>query len=403
MTLAAKVLGHLSRFVASMSTRLSAAVVLGLAALPLLQHGTASWMRAPTPIALVQARPVPLIADAPADPALELVARRSRIKREPQAEANGSSRKASSFSQAREPEKTPIPASETEPEGAQAESPTPEVWSDAQVIAALRECVKLLGPIAADVEVAEPVKREQCGAPAPVMLRRIGSGANKVEVSPPAMLNCAMVVSLQAWVEKTLQPAAQEVFGSPIARLRNASGYVCRNRVGGSAHNDRLSEHALANAVDIAGFDTADGRTVDVVRFWGPTARDEREAQKIAAAKPKDGGPTADKGTPAKVERVSDRKTNAIAAGGAEPTRGRKRAAPVQTAEVQKSGKDASEAAVDPATHSGRKRGRPQERGGSVPAAPAQGSLRGVRHGVGARGQRGAPRSLSFRPGASSQ
>ena len=66
-----------------------------------------------------------------------------------------------------------------------------DVWSDAQIIAALRECVRLLAPIAADVEVSEPVKREQCGAPAPVLLKRIGSGANKVEISPPAVLNCA--------------------------------------------------------------------------------------------------------------------------------------------------------------------------------------------------------------------
>ena len=54
------------------------------------------------------------------------------------------------------------------PEAAQAEPPKPDAWSDAQVIAALRECVRVLGPIAADVEVSEPVKHEQCGAPAPV-------------------------------------------------------------------------------------------------------------------------------------------------------------------------------------------------------------------------------------------
>ena len=43
-----------------------------------------------------------------------------------------------------------------------------------------------------------------CGTPAPVLLKRIGSGAAKVEVSPPAVLNCGMVASLHAWVEKIL-------------------------------------------------------------------------------------------------------------------------------------------------------------------------------------------------------
>ena len=64
-----------------------------------------------------------------------------------------------------------------------------------------------------------------------MLLKRIGSGANKVEFNPPAMLNCPMVVALHGWVEKTLQPAAMETFGSPISRLRSASGYSCRNRV----------------------------------------------------------------------------------------------------------------------------------------------------------------------------
>src|SRR5262249_49638262 len=147
----------------------------------------------------------------------------------------------------------------------------------------LRQCVKLLAPIAADVDISEPMKREQCGAPAPVLLRRIGSGANKVEFSPPAVVNCAMVASLHAWVEMTLQPAAREAPGPHIARLRSISGYACRNRIGDHSHSARLSEHALANAIDIAGFVTADGRSVEVARRWGPTLRDQREAERVAA------------------------------------------------------------------------------------------------------------------------
>jgi hypothetical protein len=80
----------------------------------------------------------------------------------------------------------------------------------------------------------------------------------------------------------TLQPAAQELLGSPVVRIRNASGYVCRNRVSTTFHNGRLSEHALANAIDISAFVTADGRTVEVLRQWGPTARDLREQQERA-------------------------------------------------------------------------------------------------------------------------
>jgi hypothetical protein len=232
------------------------------------------------------------------------------------------------------------------------------MWSDAQVIAALRECVRLLAPIAADVEVSEPVKHEQCGAPAPVAVKRIGSGANKVEISPPAVLNCAMVVGLHAWVEKTLQPAAQEALGSPVTRLRNLSGYACRNRIGSQFHSDRLSEHALANAVDIAGFVTADGRSIEVARHWGPTARDQREAEKVAAARAKDATSPADKGGPPKSERAVNRKISAIAHAPVEPAKGKKTATSVKTAELQKPGKGTSDISADPR---------------AIPATPAPG------------------------------
>jgi hypothetical protein len=125
------------------------------------------------------------------------------------------------------------------------------------------------------------------------MLRRVGS--HRVEINPPAMLNCAMVVHLHEWVTKVLQPAAEDSFGSPITRLANASGYSCRNRNGSQSHSERLSEHALANAIDIAAFVTADGRSIEVARYWGPTRRDQTEAAKLAAARAKESKEAASK------------------------------------------------------------------------------------------------------------
>jgi hypothetical protein len=184
-----------------------------------------------------------------------------------------------------DPQPDPQPGPQAHPKAAapEAEPPEPDVWSDAEIIAALRDCLRRLVPLGADIEVAQPVRQERCGAPAPVVLKRVGSGATRVELQPPAVLNCAMVASLHTWVEKTLQPAAQELLGSHVVRIRNVSGYVCRNRVGTAFHGDRLSEHALANAIDISAFVTADGRTVEVLKQWGPTARDLREQQERAA------------------------------------------------------------------------------------------------------------------------
>jgi hypothetical protein len=198
------------------------------------------------------------------------------------------------------------------------------------------------------VEVSPPVKGDQCGAPAAVLLRRIGSGANRVEINPPAMINCAMVAGLHSWVERTLQPAAQASFGSPIARLRSASGYVCRNRNGSRNPMEKRSEHAFANAIDIAGFVTADGRSIDVARYWGPTARDEREAERLAAAHTKDASKEPAKAEPAKsIDTPRARKTSAIATAEPASAKGKGRAA-LRTAELQKLGRGTSDVSRDP-------------------------------------------------------
>jgi len=297
MAYAAKSFTLLPRSVVSVSNNLSIATVLGFAALPLLPHGPLSGLgaglrpQAAAPIEIVRASPVPMARDAWSEPALQRVARRGRPKREPPSEPSPPAATeaatpvpAASHETPSQPVQTQSPpaAGDRPGEAAQSDPSKPDVWSDTQVIASLRECVRLLAPIAADVEVSEPLKQEKCGAPAPVTVRRIGSGTNRVEISPPAIVNCAMVVGLHTWIEKTLQPAAQEAFGSRITRLRSASGYACRNRVGSHSHVDRLSEHALANAIDIAGFVTADGRTIEVANSWGPTARDQ-EAQRLSA------------------------------------------------------------------------------------------------------------------------
>ncbi len=192
------------------------------------------------------------------------------------------------------PASTPLPPPEPKSDTAKSDTaksdtakaeppPVPDTWSDAEIIAALRDCLKRLAPLGAEVEIAAPMKQEQCGSAAPVLLKRIGTGATRVEFQPAPTLNCAMVSTLHTWVEKTLQPAAQEVLGSPIARVRGASGYSCRNRNGSPSNSHRLSEHAMANAIDIMGFVTADGRTIDVESKWGPNVRDIRKMQEQAA------------------------------------------------------------------------------------------------------------------------
>lgn len=160
----------------------------------------------------------------------------------------------------------------TQSQAPPAEAPPPvDEWSTVEVSAELKSCIERLAAIQARVEIAEPFKTGECGAPAAVEVRRIGT-RYPLEISPPATLRCDMAVALYKFVEESLQPAAVDLLGAPVARIDGISSYSCRNRYG--AKTGRLSEHALANALDVPNFRLANGNDVRVLKEWGPTRRD---------------------------------------------------------------------------------------------------------------------------------
>jgi hypothetical protein len=72
-------------------------------------------------------------------------------------------------------------------------------------------------------------------------------------------------MALTTWLNKTVQPHAKALFNSPVTKLHVGS-YTCRNRNGRA--DQPLSEHALANAIDISDFIFDSGERVAVVDSW---------------------------------------------------------------------------------------------------------------------------------------
>ncbi|WP_159918238.1 extensin family protein [Pantoea sp. 18069] len=87
-----------------------------------------------------------------------------------------------------------------------------------------------------------------------------------VAVGPAFTLSCPAAASLALWERHVLQPAAQATLGANVQRLEHLGSYACRNVYGREAGN--RSQHATANALDIAGFVLEDGRRITVVRQW---------------------------------------------------------------------------------------------------------------------------------------
>jgi len=100
-----------------------------------------------------------------------------------------------------------------------------------------------------------------CSVPNPIAVSTLSAS---VKIGPEAVMNCALADQLARFIEVTASPAAEKIFGSPIASIRQASAYVCRDRHGTS----KISEHAFGNAVDIAEFVLKD-KTVIEVKDYG--------------------------------------------------------------------------------------------------------------------------------------
>jgi hypothetical protein len=151
-------------------------------------------------------------------------------------------------------------------------------WSYAEVEAALKECVHAVAAVTADLVPIAPIREGECGTPAPVLLRSIGS-KDEVILDPPLLINCPMVVALHRWFDEAVQPSARGTLGSPVVKI-NGSSYVCRTVY--DLPNGNLSQHAFANALDLPAFILADGRRLDLSHGWGQLSATSLPLQSIS-------------------------------------------------------------------------------------------------------------------------
>ncbi|TPJ65161.1 extensin family protein [Mesorhizobium sp. B2-6-7] len=128
---------------------------------------------------------------------------------------------------------------------------------------ACRERLRGLG-VEFEEHKAESDRDIGCSIPYPLVLKSLGKS---IAIAPGAELNCAMAEAAARFAGNVIQPAAKAEFGADLKSIGQASAFVCRPRNG----TRKLSEHAFGNALDIASFTLADGRTIEV----GPAPPDK--------------------------------------------------------------------------------------------------------------------------------
>jgi hypothetical protein len=92
-------------------------------------------------------------------------------------------------------------------------------------------------------------------------------GPRRIGFTPSGLgVACPVAAALSVWEWEVVQPAAERRFGSRVTAIDHFGSYSCRRIYGRDAGN--WSEHATADAVDIAGFRLADGTRITVVGDW---------------------------------------------------------------------------------------------------------------------------------------
>ena len=85
---------------------------------------------------------------------------------------------------------------------------------------------------------------------------------------PASNVQCGVAGGLALWIRHVVQPEAERLLGTKVARIGNMGVYSCRNIIGTRFFKNRKSQHATSNAIDIGSFRLANGQTISVLKHW---------------------------------------------------------------------------------------------------------------------------------------
>ncbi|QNA83435.1 extensin family protein [Sphingomonas sp. So64.6b] len=130
------------------------------------------------------------------------------------------------------------------------------------------KCRALLDRAGVRYTALAPVSAGRCGYRDGV--RFDAGGARRIAFEPAELgTSCPVAAALSVWEWNVVQPEARRFFGQRVASIDHLGSYNCRNMYGRATGS--LSEHATADAIDIAGFTLEDGTKITVLADWADT------------------------------------------------------------------------------------------------------------------------------------
>lgn len=101
------------------------------------------------------------------------------------------------------------------------------------------------------------------GCPLSNVVRMHGAG---VSFNASFVASCPLALAWVLYERHRLQPTARETFGQSVAHVQHYGSFACRNIY--HRENARRSEHASAEALDVAAFRLEDGRRIELLSDW---------------------------------------------------------------------------------------------------------------------------------------
>ncbi len=144
-----------------------------------------------------------------------------------------------------------------------APQPAPEAQQAQERAAAAAACQARLAELGVRAEAVPPPAGEgECGIEAPVRLMAAPRRNGSIAFPERPLIDCRLAEKLAEWLAGVVAPVFTERYSSALAAVRTGPGYECRNRNRAAA--GKISAHARGLALDISGFELADGRLVAV-------------------------------------------------------------------------------------------------------------------------------------------
>jgi hypothetical protein len=136
------------------------------------------------------------------------------------------------------------------------------VVSSAATTGQLQQCLADLR--AANVEFLElgNVTKEGCKVEGAIELDAVSSPFGKVSVIGKPTMACVFARQFTTWVRNVAAPLTLAYMNSKLAAIETGPGLVCRTRYG--APDEKISEHAKGNAIDVAAFRLENGQKLSV-------------------------------------------------------------------------------------------------------------------------------------------